>query len=74
MSLPVINEPIDSLLSELSSDLVVVVVFSPAEHHQAFRLGIANVGNVLQQLLSVATDPLKEEVQGKKKSGLIKFC
>lgn len=47
ISPPVINEPIDSLLSQLPSVPVVIVVISPAEHHQAFRLGIPNVGEVL---------------------------
>ena len=61
--IPIIDEPIDPLLSQLPSVLVVVVVVSPAKHHQAFRLGIPNVGKVLKQLFSVATDPLKEEVQ-----------
>lgn len=45
-NLPVIDEAINSLLSQLPSDLVLVVVLSPAEHHQAFRLGIFNVGQV----------------------------
>lgn len=58
---PVIDKPINSLLSQLPSVLVVVVVFSPAEHHQAFRLGISDVGEVLKQLLGVATDTLKEQ-------------
>lgn len=47
ISPPVINEPIDSLLSQLPSVLMVIVVISPAEHHQAFRLGVPNVGQVL---------------------------
>lgn len=46
---------------------MVVVVIPPAEHHQAFRLGIPNEGNVLQQFLSVAADALKES--RKKKFG-----
>lgn len=53
----IVDEPIDSLLSQLSPDVVFVVVISPAEHHQALRLGVRNVGEVLQQLLSVGTDP-----------------
>lgn len=58
---PIIDEPINSLLSQLPSVLVIVVVISPAEHHQAFRLGIPDVGEVLKQLLGVATDTLKEQ-------------
>lgn len=60
-NLPIIDEPINALLPQPPSVLMVVVVISPAEHHQPFRLGIPNEGEVLQQLLSVATDPLEEE-------------
>lgn len=62
-SLPIVDEPINSLLSQHPSRLMVVVVLSPAEHHQAFSLGIPDVVKVLQQLFSVGTDPLKKEVQ-----------
>lgn len=62
-NLPIIDEPVNSLLPQLPSVLMVVVVIAPAKHHQTFRLGIPNVGKVLQQLLGVATNPLKEEVQ-----------
>ncbi|KAG7240188.1 hypothetical protein INR49_027228 [Caranx melampygus] len=55
------NESIDPLLSQLPSGLMVVVVISPAEYHQAFRLGIPNEGKVLKQLLRVPADPLKEQ-------------
>lgn len=52
----IVDEAIDSLLPQRPPGLVLVVVLPPAEHHQAFRLGIPNVGKVLQQLLSVGTD------------------
>lgn len=60
-SLPVVDEAVDALLPQLPPVLVVVVVISPTENHQAFRLGVADVGDVLQQLLCVATDSLKKE-------------
>lgn len=47
LNLPIIDEPIDALLSQLPSGLVVVVVLSPAEHNQAFRLGVADESEVL---------------------------
>lgn len=57
---PIVDESIDPLLSQLPSGLMVVVVISPAEHHQALRLGIPNEGKVLKQLLRVPADPLKK--------------
>lgn len=59
--LPIIDEPINALLSQLPPGFVIVVVISPAEHHQAFGLGISNEAKVLQQLLSVGTDSLGEQ-------------
>lgn len=47
LNLPVIDEPINALLPQLPSGLVFIVVISPAEHHQAFRLCVTNVGEVL---------------------------
>lgn len=55
---------------------MLVVVVSPAEHHQAFGLGVGDVGAVLQQLLGVATDALRDTGGGKAKapSRLDFFC
>lgn len=63
ISLPIIDEPVDPLLSQLPSVLMVIVVNSPAENHQSFRMSIPNVGKILQQLLRVSTDPLKQRPQ-----------
>lgn len=52
----IIDEPVDTLLFQLRPIFFVVVVISPAEHHQAFRLGLPDVVEVLQQFLGVATD------------------
>ena len=60
-NLPVINEPVDPLLSQLPPGFVVVVVVSPAEHHQAFGLSLPDVVEVLQQLLGVSADSLEEQ-------------
>lgn len=57
--LPVVDEAVDAFLSQLPPVLVVIVVISPAENHQAFRLCIADVGDVFQQLLCVAADSLE---------------
>lgn len=73
MNLPIIDEPVDPLLSQPPSVFVVIVVNSPAENHQSFRLGIPNVGKILQQLLGVATDPLKQRPQ-EMWSRLLLFC
>lgn len=43
---PVINEAIDAFVPEHPSILVVIVVISPAEDHQAFRLGFCNAVHV----------------------------
>lgn len=59
LRLPVVDEAVDALLPQLPAVLVVVVVVSPAEHHQAFGLGVADVGEVFQQLLRVAADSLR---------------
>lgn len=61
LCLPVVDEAVDALLPQLPAVLVVVVVVSPAENHQAFRLGVADVGDVFQQLLRVAADSLKND-------------
>lgn len=61
--LPVIDEAVDALLPQLLSVLVVVVVLSPAEHHQAFGLSLPDVVNVFQQLLRVGADPLKRHAK-----------
>lgn len=58
---PVIDEPIDALLPQLPPGLVVVVVVSPAEDHQAFGLGLFDVVEVLQELLGVSADALEEQ-------------
>lgn len=59
-TVPVINKTVNTLLSQLLSGLMIIVVISPAEHHQALGLGIIDVGKVLKQLLSVGTDSLKD--------------
>lgn len=46
-SIPIIDKSVDPLLSQLPSVLVVIVVNSPAEHYQSFRVGIPNIGQVL---------------------------
>lgn len=59
--LPVVDEAVDALLPQLPPGLVVVVVVPPAENHQALRLGVADVGDVFQQLLRVAADTLEKK-------------
>lgn len=61
---PVVDEAVDALLPQLPPVLVVVVVVSPAENHQALRLGVADVGDVFQQLLRVAADALEKKRVG----------
>lgn len=74
-NLPIIDQPINTLLSQRPSVLMVIVVISPAEHHQAFRLGIRNEGKILQQLLSMGTDSLQEQPKksSEKKVALLNF-
>lgn len=60
-NLPIIYEPIDSLLPELPPDCMVVVVVPPAEHHQAFGLSLPDVMQVLQELLGVGTNSLERK-------------
>lgn len=43
---PVINEAIDAFLPEQLPVLMLIVVISPAEDHQAFRLGFCNAVHV----------------------------
>lgn len=68
ISIPIIDKPVDALLSQLPSVFMVIVVNSPAEDDQSFRLGIPNVGQVLQQFLRVSTDSLKKKKQTYKKT------
>lgn len=46
-NLPIVDQSINSLLSQLPSVLVLVVVIAPAEDHQTFTLGLPDVGEVL---------------------------
>ena len=55
---PVVDEPVYTLLPERPPVVMVIVVITPAEHDQAFRLGHLDVAHVFQQLLSMSTDTL----------------
>ena len=61
LSIPVVDEAVDTLLPEDIAVVVVVVVLTPAEHHQAFGLGLLDEAGALQELLCVGTDSLEGE-------------